>query len=97
MKANPDKYHLLLNNSCKKTPKIENFETEISTQVIRNYNDNNLKFASHVEHLCKNGSRKMHGSLHSLHELNKETITIKCVFVSQFSYCPLAWMCLQEL
>ena len=52
MKANPDKCHLLLNNSLKKI-KIEEFEIESSTQekLLGITIDNNLNFASHVENI----------------------------------------------
>ena len=61
MKANPDKCHLLLNNNCKKI-NIGEFEIESSTQdkLLGITIDNNLNFASYVENLCKNASRKIH-------------------------------------
>ena len=45
MKAMPDKCHLLLNNSCKKKIKIEDFETESSTRekLLGITIDNDLK------------------------------------------------------
>ena len=63
MKANPGKCHLLLNNSCKKNKiNVGEFEIESSTQekLLGITIDNNLNFASHVENLCKNASRKVH-------------------------------------
>ena len=63
MKANPGKCHLLLNNSCKKNKiNVGEFEIESSTQekLLGITIDNNLNFASHVENLCRNASRKVH-------------------------------------
>ena len=95
MKANPDKCHLLLNNSCKKKVNMGKFHIESSTQekFLRIKIDNNFNFASYVENLCKCQPKNPCFSQNiSLHEFNKATITIKCIFVSQFSYCALAWM-----
>ena len=60
MKVNPD--NLLSNNSLKKKINIVEFEIESNTQekLLGITIDSNLNFASHVEDLCKNASRKMH-------------------------------------
>ena len=55
-----------------------------------------LKLASHVENLCKNVSRKIHDALARIRpytSLTKKRSLLNALFVSQFSYCPLAWMC----
>ena len=97
MKANPNKSQLLLNNSCKKKISIGECEIESSTEEKLSgiTIDNKLNFASHVENLCKNAGRKMHAlaRISPYMGLTKKRSILNAFFVSQFSYCPLAWMC----
>ena len=96
MKANPDKCHLLLNNSCKKKVNMGKFHIESSTQekFLRITIDNNFNFAPHVENLCKNASQKIHAlaKISPYMSLIKQRSLLNAFFVSQFSYCALAWM-----
>ena len=97
MKANPDKCHLLLNNSCKKKINIGKFEIESSMQekLLGITIDNDVNLASHVKNLCENASRKMHAlvRISPYMSLTKKRSLLSAFFVSQFNYCPLAWMC----
>ena len=97
MKANPGKCHLLLNNSCKKKINIGKFEIESSMQekLLGITIDNDVNLASHVKNLCENASRKMHAlaRISPYMSLTKKRSLLSAFFVSQFNYCPLAWMC----
>ena len=97
MKANADKCHLRLNNSCKTKIKIGKFENESSTQekLLGITIDNNLNFVSHVENLCKNCSRKMHAlvRISPYMSITKKRSLLNAFFISQFSYVLLIWMC----
>ena len=62
MKANPDKYHLLINNTK------ESFQIKIGNETVSNSKyekllgvkvDHELNFSEHVSSLCKKGSQKL--------------------------------------
>ena len=62
MKANPDKYHLLINNSK------ESFQIKIGNETVSNSKyekllgvkiDHELNFNEHVSSLCKKASQKL--------------------------------------
>ena len=76
---------------------IGEFETESSTQekLLGITIDNNVNFASHVENLCKNASRRIHAldRISPYMSLTKKRSLLNAFFVSQFSYFPLVWMC----
>ena len=76
---------------------IGEFEIESSTQerLLGNTIDNNLNFASHNENLYNNVSRKTHAlsRISPYMSLIEKRSLSNAFFVSQFSYCPLAWMC----
>ena len=76
---------------------IGEFETESSTQekLLGITIDNNVNFASHVENLCKNARRRIHalGRISPYMSLTKKRSLLNTFFVSQFSYCPLVWIC----
>ena len=61
MKANPDKCHLPINQSCKKDIKIacnmvENSKCE---ELLGIRIDSSLNFEVYMDHLCKKASRKV--------------------------------------
>ena len=97
LKANPDKFHLILN------VKRNDIFIEIQQFKILNSNsqkllgikvDNNLSFDDHARDLCNKASQKLHGLAriaHYMQPLQQETIT-KAVIISQFGYCPLVWI-----
>ena len=95
LKPNPDKWHL---------PLSDNHAIEIGTEVISNskeekilgvYFDNKLTFKSHLKKLCKKASQKLHGLaiLSNLMSIRQSKIVMNAFIDSQFSYCPLIWMC----
>ena len=54
-----------------------------------------LSFDDHISERCKNASRKIHALLRVASHMNilKRRILMNAFFKSQFSYCPLVWMC----
>ena len=52
-------------------------------------------FMSHILDLCKKASKKVHGLARVTPgiDISKRRIIIEQFSKSQFSYCPLVWMC----
>ena len=97
LKANPDKFHLILNNSD------ENLSINVGQYVVQNSQnekllgvtiDNKLTFNDHVEGLCKKASKKLHALTRVSRYMNtaKKRVIMKSFITSQFGYCPLVWM-----
>ena len=57
--------------------------------------DVNLNFNDRISDLCKKASRKISALARVTHfmGLSKRKLLINAFFTSQFSYCPLIWMC----
>ena len=57
--------------------------------------DVNLNFNDHISDLCKKASRKISAlaTVIPFMGLNKRKLLMNAFFTSQFSYCPLIWMC----
>ena len=97
LKANPDKFHLLLTNPC-----TDHF-IAIQDFIIQNSNqekllgitlDNKLSFDVHVSKLCGKASQKLHALVRISHFMStkQRQIIMKTFIQSQFGYCPLVWM-----
>lgn len=97
LKANPDKFHLILNTS------ESNHFIEIENNKIFNSNcekllgvkiDNNLSFDEHVTGLCNKASQKLHALVRIAPFMKQEQrkAIMKSFINSQFGYCPLVWM-----
>ena len=97
LKANPDKYHLLLSEKDKTLSltvgnhKICNSNNE---KILGVNFDNKLTFHDHVSELCKKASKKLHALSRISHymNINKRRVIMKAFIDSQFGYCPLIWM-----
>ena len=98
LKPNSDKWHLLLSenrdditinigNEC-----IHNSENE---KLLGVYFDKELNFKTHVTKLCKKAEQKLHAlaRISNGMNLNKRKMLMNAFISSQFSYCPLIWMC----
>ena len=83
---------------------MENYFINIGTEVISNstgekilgvYFDNKLNFNTHVKKLCKKASQKLHAlaRVSNLMSIRQRKIIMNAFVHSQFSYCPLIWMC----
>ena len=96
MKANPDKYHLLLSSDEKCNVSIGNHLIENNKQQKRLavLLDNNLKFQKHVNNLCTKASQKLSAlcTVSSFMNTGQKRIIMKAFINSQFGYCPLVWM-----
>ena len=93
----PDKWHLLLSD------KGDNYYILIGTEVISNSMDekilgvyfNKLNFNTHFTKLCKKASQKLHAlaRVSNFLSINQRKMIMNAFIRSQFSYCPLIWMC----
>ena len=97
MKVNTDKFHVLLNSQGPKTIKIGNLCIKSSSfeKMLGINFDYTLKFTSHIEEICKKALRKLNAFVRiaSYMSIGKRRILMNAFFKSQFSYCPLIWMC----
>ena len=82
MKANPDKFHLLLS------------EIDESQKLLGVVIDNKLSFKNHVTSLCTKASQKLHAlsRVSNYMDLKQRKIIMHSFILSQFGYCPLVWM-----
>ena len=98
LKPNPDKWHLLLSD------KDDNYSINIGNDLISNstdekilgiYFDNKLNFNTHLMKLCKKASKKLHAfaRVSNPMSIKQRKIIMNAFIHSQFSYCPLVWMC----
>ena len=97
LKANPDKFHLILNDTD------ENISIMLGQYEIHNSNnqkllgvtiDNKLTFNEHVTSLCKKATKKLHALTRVSRFMNteKKRVIMKSFITSHFNYCPLIWM-----
>ena len=102
LKPNSDKWHLLFSE------KGEGYFTKIGNEYIYNssdekilgvYFDNKLNFNTHLKKIRKKASQKLHALARvSTFMSCKQRKLIMAAFIqSQFSYCPLLWMCHDRL
>ena len=97
LKANPDKFHLLLSE------KDENVSIMVDNYVVENSNcekllgikiDNALTFHEHVSELCSKASQKLHAlsRVSQYMNIDQRKLVMRAFISSQFGYCPLVWM-----
>ena len=97
LKANPDKFHLILSD--------KNPELSVSIGNVDIYNsqsakllgiqiDNKLTFNEHVSNICTKATTKLHAlsRISNFMTLKQRQITMKAFVLSQFGYCSLVWM-----
>ena len=97
LKANPDKFHLILNETDEKYfIEIENYKipNSICEKLLGINIDNKLSFDYHVAGLCSKASQKLHALSRISHfmKTKQRQIIMKSFIHSQFGYCPLVWM-----
>ena len=96
MKSNV-KCHLLV--STNETVKIQvgnyNIANSKCEKLLGINFDHKLNFDKHLSELCKKASRKINALSRITPYMNvsKKRILMNAFFKSQFSYCPLIWMC----
>ena len=95
MKANLDKYHLLLSTNETKHLSIGNIRIQNSKceKLLGVKFDYDLKFKSHIEGICKRASGKLNALSRAMPYMDfSKKILVNAFFLSQFNYCPLIWM-----
>ena len=98
LKPNPDNWHLLLSEKGADhsvhidTKYILNSENE---KILGVYFDNSLNFNFHVNKLCKKARQKLHAlaRVSDYMRLAQRKVIMNAFVTTQFSYCPLLWMC----
>ena len=97
MKSNSDKCHLLVSTNDNVVIKIGNFRIENTKRerLLGIQFDNKLSFDYHLSEVFKKASRKLYalGRVTPYINLSKRKILMNAFFNSQFSCCPLIWMC----
>ena len=97
LKANPDKFHLLLSESdISKSINVDQFQIFNSNheKLLGIIIDNNLNSNEHVSSLCKKASQKLHALARASKYMctDKLRLITKAFINAQFGYCPLVWM-----
>ena len=98
LKPNPNKWHLILSEVDK------DLNIEVSGGLINNSScenilgvnfDNKLNFNTHITKLCKKAGHKLHAlaRVSNFMSVNQKRVIMNAFIYSQFSYCPLIWMC----
>ena len=97
LKANPDKFHLILNDT--KTDIFMEFEkfkifNSNHEKLLGIKFDNKLSFTDHVSDLCSKASQKLHALSRVATYMSQlqRKIIMQAFITSQFGYCPLVWM-----
>ena len=97
MKSNSDNCHLLVSTSNKVIIRIDNFDISNTKweKLLGVKSDHKLTFDDHISQSCKSACQKTHALARVIPYMNisKKRILINAVFESQFSYCPVIWMC----
>ena len=97
MKANPDKFHLILSDSSNEyTMKVDKFHIHNSNsrKLLGIKVDNKLSFNDHVSEMCAKASQKLHAlsRVSKFMTLKQRKSTMRAFIMSQFGYRPLVWM-----
>ena len=96
LKANREKYHLLVNTTG-------NFRINVRNETISNSSNqklhgirfiSNFRFDDRVASLCEKASQKVNSLTRVSQYMNlaQRRSIIKAFICSQFGYCPLAWI-----
>lgn len=98
LKPNPDKWHLLLSqkrDDLSITIAHESIHNSENEKLLGIFFDNKLKFKVHIDKLCKKAGQKLHAlaRISNFMDLAKRKLIMNAFISSQFSYCPLIWMC----
>ena len=97
MKANPDKYNLLINNTKKsfqikignETDSNNKYEKLLGVKV-----DHELNFNEYVSSLCKKASQRLNAlsRIVSCMTFDQSRLIFNSFITSHFSYCPIVCM-----
>ena len=97
MKANPDKFHLLLSeNERSYSMQVGKYEIESTPleKLLGVMKDSKMTFSEHVNSLCTKASNKLHmlSRVSNYMSLIQRKTIMASFILSQFGYCPLVWM-----
>ncbi len=97
LKANPDKFHLLLSDKEEHfTINVDGFDISntLSQKPLGVTVDNKMSFKLHVTNICAKASQKLHGlsRVSNYMDFKQRKIIMHSFIISQFGYCPLVWM-----
>ena len=97
LKANPDKFHIILNGSHEDdfiivdeyAIKNSKCEKRLGIKI-----DHKLSFDDYVAELCKKASRKLHAlsRVSKFMNFKQRRLVMQAFISSQFGYCPFVWM-----
>ena len=97
LKNNVDKCHVLVSTNKPVGIKVGDYTIDNSEceKLLGVKIDVNLNFNDHISDLCKKASRKISAlaRVTPFMGLSKRKLLMNAFFTSQFSYCPLIWMC----
>ena len=97
LKSNADKCHVLVSTNKSIGVNIGNYTIDNSEceKLLGVKIDVNLNFSDHISDLGKKASRKISAlaRVTPFMVVGKRKLTMNAFFTSQFSYCPLIWMC----
>ena len=96
IQAKSGKSHVMLTTDNK--PKINVKDSLTSNEIVKLLGeivDNKLSFEPHFSLVCKKISQKIHALARVSKFISKKKLRfiLKAFILSQFSYCPLVWMC----
>ena len=97
LRANPDKFHLLLSDTDDSlSMRVSGFDISntLSQKLLGVKIDNKLNFGAHVTSLCNKASQKLHAlsRVSNYMDLGQRKVIMHSFILSQFGYCPLVWM-----
>ena len=96
LKANPDKYHVLLSETSETQLIVKNAPIASSSceKLLGIKIDHELSFQPHVESLCKKVSQKLKAlaRMTSSLKFRQRKLLLNAFITSQFSYAPVVWM-----
>ena len=97
LKSNTDKCHALVSTNKHLNMKVCDYTIGNSEceKLLGVKIDVNLNFNEHISDLCKKASRKISAlaRVAPFMSIEKRKVVMNAFFTSQFSYCPLVWMC----
>ena len=97
IKLNPDKCHLILSGTENRGINVRNvaIQTSQNEKLLGVFFDEKATFGYHIENIYKKASRKLQAlaRVAPYMDLSKRKYLMNAFFNSQFSYCPLVWMC----
>ena len=93
MKVNHDKCHLLVSGKMTVTINANGFKNK--KHWVRKITPNKLKFQNYLDGVIKKASNKINvlSRVTPFMNLSNKKMLMNSFFKSQFSYCPLVWMC----